>query len=308
MQGRHQQVLDLTNPAAYKYIYGAMSKLVSELSIDYIKWDHNRFVTEAVSPRSGRPCVHEQTLAVYSLFEGLKKAFPNLEIETCSSGGGRIDMGILEFADRIWVSDCVDPVERADIQRYTSLLVPPEMMGDHIGASPAHSTGRATSLQMRAATAFFGHLGVEWNLTEVPEGDLAELKQWINEYKLRRNLFASGRVVHGDEADPAVRIDGVIGADKKSAVYRFTQLTTSMTYPAALIRLPGLKAGSQYEVKPLKVNESLNEIGNGQSELRWWNESGVALSGELLAKSGIRPPQLNPEEAVLFEANEVNGK
>ncbi|MBS5560226.1 MAG: alpha-galactosidase, partial [Bifidobacterium longum] len=140
LQGRTQQVLDLTNPDAFDYIYGCMDQLVGELGIDYIKWDHNKLVTEPGSRRSGRPAVHAQTIAVYEIFKGLKTAHPGLEIESCSSGGGRVDLGILEYADRIWVSDCVDPVERADIQRYTSLLVPPAMMGEHVGASPAHST------------------------------------------------------------------------------------------------------------------------------------------------------------------------
>ena len=101
MQGRTQQVVDLTNPDAYDYIYDAMDKLVGELGIDYIKWDHNKLVTEAVSPRTGRPAVHQQTLAVYRIFTDLKAAHPGLEIESCSSGGGRVDLGILEVADRI---------------------------------------------------------------------------------------------------------------------------------------------------------------------------------------------------------------
>lgn len=81
-----------------------MDKLVGELGIDYIKWDHNKYVTEAVSPRTGRPAVHNQTLAVYRIFTDLKAAHPGLEIESCSSGGGRVDLGILEVADRIWGS------------------------------------------------------------------------------------------------------------------------------------------------------------------------------------------------------------
>lgn len=112
MQGRSQQVLDLTNPDAYRYIHDSIDALVGELGIDYIKWDHNKFVTEAVSPRTGRPAVHGQTLAVYRMFRDLEVAHPGLEIESCASGGGRIDLGILEFASRVWTSDCVDPVER----------------------------------------------------------------------------------------------------------------------------------------------------------------------------------------------------
>ncbi len=211
------------------------------LGIDYIKWDHNKYVTEAVSPRTGRPAVHGQTLAVYRMFHDLKTSHPGLEIESCSSGGGRVDMGILELADRIWasdcvdpveradiqrytsllvppemigehvgaspahsthratsqemrMSDCVDPVERADIQRYTSLLVPPEMIGEHVGASPAHSTHRATSQEMRMAMAFFGHLGIEWNLLKEPQHDLDLLGEWVRAYKEHRVDFE-----HGDE-------------------------------------------------------------------------------------------------------------
>ena len=311
MQGRCQQVVDLTNPEAYAYVYGCMDKLVEELGIDYIKWDHNKLVTEAFSPENARPAVHEQTLAVYRIFRDLKAAHPGLEIESCSSGGGRVDLGILEVADRIWASDCVDPVERADIQRYTSLLVPPEMIGEHVGASPAHSTHRSTSQEMRMAMAFFGHMGIEWNLLKEPQADLDKLGVWVAEYKRHRADFATGTVVHGDEGDPAVRLDGVVSADKARAVYRFTQLTTSQTYPAAPVRLPGLDPDAVYRVTPLDMNRELKlnvtdgqslDITNGQSPLGWWNANGVCLTGRVLQTYGIRPPSLHPAQAVLFTA------
>ncbi len=309
MQGRNQQVVDLTNPQAYEYVYGCMDALVTELGIDYIKWDHNKYVTEAVSPRTGRPAVHGQTLAVYRIFRDLKTAHPGLEIESCSSGGGRVDLAILSLADRIWASDCVDPVERADIQRYTSLLVPPEMIGEHVGASPAHSTHRATSQQMRMAMAFFGHLGIEWNLLKEPQSALDELGVWVDAYKRHRADFAHGTVIHGDEADPAVRVDGVVSASGERAVYRFTQLTTSQTYPAAPVRLLGLDPDADYLIQPLACNigsgEPFTQIGNGQSELGWWNSQGIVMNGEALAAFGLRPPCIHPANAVLFSATRV---
>ncbi|RSX52714.1 alpha-galactosidase [Bifidobacterium samirii] len=307
MQGRTQQVVDLTNPDAYDHVYGAMDRLVGELGIDYIKWDHNKLVTEAVSPRSGRPAVHAQTLAVYRIFTDLKAAHPGLEIESCSSGGGRVDLGILEVADRIWVSDCVDPVERADIQRYTSLLVPPFMMGEHVGASPAHSTHRATSQEMRMATAFFGHMGIEWNLLKEPADALAKLADWTAAFKEQRAMFAGATCVHGDAADPSVRLDGMVAADGSTAVYRFTQLTTSPTYPAAPVRLPGLDATALYRVRPLSVNVDLEPSGIacGQSELGWWTADGVTLPGAALSAYGVRPPALHPAQAVLFAVERV---
>ncbi|NEG90484.1 alpha-galactosidase [Bifidobacterium aerophilum] len=304
MQGRSQQVVDLTNPDAYDYVYGCMDRLVGELGIDYIKWDHNKLVTEAVSPRAGRPAVHAQTLAVYRIFRDLKTAHPGLEIESCSSGGGRVDLGILEVADRIWVSDCVDPLERVEIQRYTSLLVPPFMMGEHVGASPAHSTKRATSQELRMAMAFFGHMGVEWNLLKEPDEDVAKLGEWIAEFKKHREWFAVDTCVHTDAADPAVRVDGMVKPDKSAAFYRFTQVTTSDTYPAAPIRVPGLDPEGTYRIQPLWLDLDLDGlgIGNGQSPLGWWTEDGVLMSGAALAAYGLRPPSLHPAQSVLFTA------
>lgn len=307
MQGRNQQVLDLTNPGAFAYIFDAMDKAVGDLNIDYIKWDHNKYVTEAVSPYSGRPAVHAQTLATYRTFRDLKANHPGLEIESCSSGGGRIDFGILALADRVWVSDCVDPLERVDIQRYTSLLVPPEMMGEHVGASPAHSTGRATSQELRMAMAFFGHMGVEWNLLKEPEGDIEKLGRWIAEFKRHRDDFASGSAVHADGPDPAVRLDGVVSCDQSRAVYRFTQVTTSQTYPVAPVHLPGLDPNAVYSIRPLDIDFdlSVDNQSNGQTPLGWWSKQGVTLPAQSLTSYGIRPPSLNPAQAVLFTAERV---
>lgn len=318
MQGRSQQVLDITNPGAYQYILQSIDTLISELGIDYIKWDHNKLVTEAVSPRSGRPAVHAQTEALYAMWRMLKANHPGLEMESCSSGGGRVDLGILEYADRIWASDCVDPVERVDIQRYTSLLVPPEMIGEHVGASPAHSTHRATSQRMRMATAFFGHLGVEWNLLKEPQEAIDELRRWIHEFKQHREWFAIDTLVHADTGDPAVRLDGVVKPERDAAIYRFTQLTSSATYPAAPVRLPGLKPEATYLIQPVPANLDLSgawakglpdgemEVAaNGQSDPGWWNAEGIRLPGAVLASYGLRVPSLHPANALLFWAIEV---
>ncbi|KAB7788692.1 alpha-galactosidase [Bifidobacterium leontopitheci] len=307
MQGRSQQVLDLTNPAAYDYVYGCMERLVGELGIDYIKWDHNKFATELVSPRTGRPAVHWQTLAVYRIFRDLKTAHPGLEIESCASGGGRVDLGMLELASRIWVSDCVDPVERADIQRYTSLLVPPCMMGEHVGASPAHSTHRETSQELRMAMAFFGHLGVEWNLLKEPDAAAEQLAAWIAEFKRHRAWFAVDTCVHGDDPDSAVRLDGMVKPDCSAAFYRFTQLTTGQTYPAAPVRLTGLDPDAVYRVQPLALDLDLegSGMGCGQSPLGWWTPDGVTMTGRALLTYGLRPPALHPAQSVLLTAVRV---
>ena len=126
VESRAQHVLNLAAPGAYEHVKGQMLALLDEYRIDYIKWDHNRDLTEAGDrTRGGRPVVHEQTLAFYRLLRELKQAHPGLEIESCSSGGGRVDLGVLELTDRIWVSDNSDPHDRQSMMRWSAQLAPP---------------------------------------------------------------------------------------------------------------------------------------------------------------------------------------
>ncbi len=148
---RHQQVLDLANPEAAAHLEAQISALVDEYAIDFIKWDHNRDLLEAVrSDASGsdRPAVHAQTTAFYALLDRLRERHPALEIESCASGGARVDLGVLARTDRVWTSDCNDALERVRIQRWTSLLVPAEVMGTHVGPPTAHTTHRTLDLRL----------------------------------------------------------------------------------------------------------------------------------------------------------------
>ncbi|KFI97017.1 alpha-galactosidase [Bifidobacterium stellenboschense] len=303
MASRAQQVIDLTNPAAARYVEAAIDTLVSEYHIDYIKWDHNRFLTEPISPASGRPAVHAQTEAFYGIVDRLRARHPGLEIESCSSGGGRIDAGVLERCSRVWASDCTDPVERADIQRGTSLIVPPEMIGEHISESPNHATRRATSLTTRAAMAFFGHLGIEWNIMKLDDSGLARLKRWVELYKERREALPQATLVHADTPDPAVRVDGLVAPDRSRAVFRFAAVASSEEYPYGLIRLPGLDPAARYRIRPLGgVDLYADEFSpNCRTTLGWWTDEGVVVDGATLAQWGVRPPQLAPEHAVLID-------
>ena len=109
---RFQQVINLGHPDCYAYIRDALLAILDEYPISYLKWDHNRDLIDAGRSPGGEPGVHAQTLATYRLMAELKRAHPGLEIESCSSGGGRVDLGVMEIADRVWVSDCIDPLER----------------------------------------------------------------------------------------------------------------------------------------------------------------------------------------------------
>ena len=136
------------------------------------------------------------------------------------------------------------------------------------------------------------------------QADIDKLGEWVTEFKKHREWFAVDTCVHADSADPAVRLDGMVKPDKSAAFYRFTQVTTSATYPAAPVHLPGLDPDATYRIVPLWLDLDLDGlgIGNGQSALGWWNENGVLMTGRALQTYGLRPPSLHPAQAVLFTA------
>ena len=296
-EGRHQLVVDLTNPEAYEYILASVDKVLSEYEIDYIKWDHNRFLLEPAS--GGRAAVHNQTLAIYRLFSELKKRHPGLEIESCASGGGRIDLGMAQIADRFWTSDCNDALERQYIQRYTQIAIPPELLGSHIGPTQSHTTGRVHSLSFRAITALFGHAGLEWDITQTNEEEKKHLTSWSNYYKKHRALIHSGQMIRS-EIDQSTFVHGVVSQDKKSALFAYVTLSAASGSRPNAILIPGLDAKKSYRVRAAFPAGEPNYIQRTQVE---WLD-GIELSGEALASVGLRPPVLYPENALMIEIEE----
>ncbi len=295
---RHQHTVDVADPEVYAYLLERLDALVSEYGIDYLKWDHNRDLLEAV--HDGHAGVHEQTAAVYRLLDELRSRHPSLEIESCSSGGARVDLGIIQRTDRVWASDSNDPLDRQAIQRWTSLLLPPELIGAHVGPSHTHVSGRITELQLRCATALFGHAGIEWDITECSDDELALLTEWAAAYKRLRPLLHTGRVVRADTDDAHV-LHGVVGPGQ--AVYGYVALTTMTADIPPRLRLPGLDPDVTYRVTP---------IGALSSPLpRWarpaaWLESGaVELPGRVLTTAGLQAPPLNPAQVLTLELTAV---
>ncbi|MDR2347226.1 MAG: alpha-galactosidase, partial [Bifidobacteriaceae bacterium] len=300
---RHQQVLNLGIPEAFDHIRDRLDALIDEYQLDYLKWDHNRDLVEAGDRLTGRPAVHAQTEALYRLWEQLKGRHPGLQIESCSSGGGRADLAILSRADRMWGSDCTDAHERQLIQRHTTLLVPPEFVGAHISAGPNHQTGRTLELSMRAVTAMFGDLGVEWNLAAVDRGQRAELARWIAVYKRWRALLHTGDVVRLDHPDPAYWIHGVVAPDRSRALFAVVPMSTSMTAPPGEFRPDGLDPGLVYRVELLAISRPSLAVSSRQPA-PWW-EHGLSASGRVLMEAGLRTPDLRPDRPALVSFTSV---
>ncbi|MGG5260356.1 alpha-galactosidase [Phycicoccus avicenniae] len=301
---RHQHVLDLANPAAFAHVLEAMSSLVTEYGIAFVKWDHNRDLHEAVrTDDSGtdRPAVHEQTRATYRLMNELRRRHPDLEIESCSSGGARVDLGVLARTDRVWTSDCNDALERVGIQRWTGLLVGPERMGTHIGPPRAHSTHRDLDLSLRMLVALGGHAGLEWDVTTCSPEDLDALRAWASLYKELRPLLHSGDVVRSDHPDPALVVGGVVAPDRSEAVLTVVQVATTRGVTPGRLPLPGLDPDARYLVR-VRREAGLPETVQ-TAPAPWFGaalEEGVEVSGRVLGEVGIPLPVLAPAQGFLL--------
>lgn len=302
-ESRWQQVLDLTRPEAYAHVLGRLDALVGEYGIDYLKWDHNRDWIDAGRHPDGAPAAHAQIGAVYRLLDTLRQRYPRLQIESCSSGGGRVDLGILARTDRVWGSDCIDPLERQSIQRWTQLLLPPELVGSHVGAAPAHSTGRTHSLAFRAGTALFGSFGVEWDLTATTAAQRAELAWWVRCYQRYRALLHGGTVLRVDHPDPALWVHGVVAPDRAEALLAFVAMGTSATASSGPVTLPGLDPQRRYRVRWLRPESGVGPGSGPGFDARvqpaWFTEDGVRISGRALAAAGVQAPLLGPEQLAL---------
>ncbi len=293
--GRSQLVLDLAHPEAYAFVARHLDALLADHDISFVKWDMNRDHVQA-SGVDGAAGTHRQTLALYRLLDELRDAHPHVEFESCASGGARVDHEILRRTERLWTSDCNDGLERQTIQRGASMLIPPEMMGAHIGPPTSHTTGRTQTLSFRAATAMFGHLGVEWDVTRLTDAERDTVRAVIALHKEHRTLLHHGDAVRFT-TDPSSCAHGVHASDRSSAIVSFAQLTTAPSPTPSPLRVPGLDPEASYRVEHLPIP---GETGGAARVQPAWMNDGATLTGRQLAVHGIQPPILHPESAVLF--------
>jgi len=297
---RRQYVLDLAVPGAYDHLLTQIDAVVKQVGVAYIKWDHNRDLHESMHPGPNgvrRAGVHEQTLAAYRLLDELRERNPGLEIESCSSGGARVDLEILQHTDRVWASDTNDAQERQSIQRWTGLLLPPELVGAHVGPPRSHTTGRVADLSFRTQTALFGHAGIEWDVTTCTPDEVAALRDWATLYREVRGLLHTGDVVRADTEDDAW-LHGVVSADRSSALFQYVRLETGASAQPGRLRLPGLDPDREYDV----VRRDAAGAGTGTVThlAPWWQRGATVASGAVLASVGLPAPMLNPGQAVLL--------
>jgi alpha-galactosidase len=291
---RHQYVLDISRPEVSDYLFGQIDAILSEYDIGYIKWDMNRDLNHP-GGAGGVPRAHAQVHALYDLIDRIRATHPRVEIESCASGGGRPDMGILAHTDRIWTSDTNDAIDRQAIQHGASYFLPLNVIGSHVGPQHCHVTGRTLSMAMRAATALMGHMGAELNLLTESEADLAELSSAIALYKVHRALLHSGDLYRLDTL-PYLNAFGVVAKDKGQGLFSVAYLTGHSKVLPTQLRFDGLDADVRYHLrlvwprawKPVISPCVIDAI------------DGSLFNGEALMRVGMQLPLAFPETVLLF--------
>ena len=277
--GRNQYVLDFSRDEVVDAIFGQMYKVLSEAPISYVKWDMNRSMSEVYSTGVGSgdqgKVFHRYILGVYRLYDMLTKAFPKILFESCASGGGRFDPGLLYYAPQCWTSDDTDAVERCKIQYGTSLVYPVSSMGSHVSAVPNHQLLRNSSLEMRANVAYFGTFGYELDPNRLTEEEKEEVKEQIGFMKKYRRLIQFGtfyRLVSPFEGNEMAWM--VVSEDQRNAMVGYYRILQTVNGPYRKIRLQGLDPDKIYHVS--RIEEDL--YGD---ELLWYGlDVSDASSGE----------------------------
>ncbi len=244
--GRYQYVLDFSRNEVVDAIYGQMAKILREAKVSYIKWDMNRSITEcysaALPPDRQGEAFHRYLLGVYDLYERLTGEFPHVLFESCASGGGRFDPGMLYYAPQGWASDNSDAVERLKIQYGTSMCYPISSIGSHVSVIPNHQVFRNTPLHTRANVAYFGTFGYELDLNQLSEAELEEVKGQIAFMKRYREVLQFGlfyRLQSPFEGNETVWM--CVSEDQKTAIVGWYRVLNCVNGQYARVRLMGLK-------------------------------------------------------------------
>lgn len=290
--GRHQLVLDMSRAEVRDYLHGKMASILAANDIDYIKWDHNRLLpaTDAA-----------QADGVYELLHSLRTAFPKVEIESCSSGGGRIDAGILGLTQRVWLSDSNDAIERLRIQHDAALVLPAAVTGSHVGPRKSHTSGRILPMQFRAWVAAQRHMGFEMDLRELTEDEAATLREVTAWWKANRGWMMAGDIHRLPSSDPAVTAEMQVSATGDRFVVFAGQSAASPQILPRPLRLTALDPQAVYRVA-LRNPDASPPQSRGPLALR---SEVLELTGQALATAGIQLPVAWPATMWVIEGERL---
>lgn len=263
---RNQMVLNLARDDVKEYLFGVLDKLASDLNIKYFKWDMNRSFSEPgwpeVPPAEQRELWVKYTRNLYELLDRLRQKHPKLEIESCSGGGGRVDLGILQRVDEVWPSDNTEAFDRLRIQEGFTQAYSPKIMSAWVTDVP-NMNRRSAPLQFRFLVAMQGALGIGANLNRWSEQDSALATRMITIYKRTRGTVELGtlyRLMSPRSND--VSSNEYVAEDGRQAVLFAFRHSQQYNTAAPAIHFRGLDEKAVYRVESIdgKLQEKQAEL------------------------------------------------
>ena len=280
-ESRNQLVLNLARPDVRDYVEGFLDKLLTENDIAFLKWDYNRNWSEpgwdAVPVDEQKRVYVEFIRNLYAILAGLRSKHPKIEIESCSGGGGRVDLGILRYTDEVWPSDNTDPYDRLSMQDGFTYAYTPQIMMAWVTDSPHWQNHRSTSLTYRMLSSMQGSLGIGANLNKWTAEDFATAKRLIAAYHAVQRTIAQGDLYRliSPRDDSKFSATETVSANKNQAVVvAFANATTEgRGFP--LLELQGLDPDAEYKLAWIegKALPGTPEHASGD----WWMHHGVQL-------------------------------
>ncbi|HEX3894190.1 MAG TPA: alpha-galactosidase [Terracidiphilus sp.] len=281
---RNQLVLNLARPDVRAYVYGFLDKLLSENDISFLKWDYNRNWTEPgwdqLPPAEQKKVYVEFTRNLYSIFAELLAKHPKVELESCSGGGGRVDLGILQYADEVWPSDNTDPFDRLTQQDGFSYAYTPQVMMAWVTDSPhdlEHQI-RVTSIPYRMLSSMQGSLGIGANINKFTDDDLAVTKRLIAAYHQVQPTIVQGdlyRLISPRNGSEFSATQTVNRDKSQSVVFAFIH-STQEGHKFPILKLQGLDPSADYELTPIEGNADPATPTTASGA--WWMNHGLEFS------------------------------
>lgn len=285
-RGGTQLVLDLGNPKVQDFVFGIVDNLMTKYpEIAYIKWDANMSI---MNHGSQYLPMNEQSHLYIAYHRGLQRVcerirakYPDLVIQDCASGGGRVNWGYLPWFDEFWTSDNTDALQRVYMQWGTSYFFPAIAMASHISASPNHQTQRLVPLKYRIDVAMSGRLGMEIQPKNMTDDEKAMCRKAISEYKEIRPVVQMGDIYRLQSPYDKKGVASLmyVSEDKAKAVWYWWKLETFMYQHLPCIKMAGLDADKMYRVR------ELNRIDSKPLDCE-----GKAYSGAYLMEHGLEMP------------------
>ena len=277
---RNQLVLNLARPDVRDYVLGFLNKLLTENDIAFLKWDYNRNWSEPgwdqVPPAEQKEVYVAYIHNLYGILAELRKRHPRVEFESCSGGGGRVDLGILQYVDEVWTSDNTDPFDRLTQQDGFSYAYSPQIMMAWVTDSPHWLNNRATSLEYRMLSAMQGSLGIGADISKWSSGDMVTAKRLVTAYHQVQRTIAQGDLYRliSPRGGSEFSATQTVSPDKsQSVVFAFIHSTQEeRSFPR--LRLKGLDPAAQYALTAIEGQAEKETPGVASGA--WWMKHGFS--------------------------------